>query len=147
MRILNGIKWMCLFTVISGVANSDLILDNSRVITDVIGISISPTTGDIVLTTASKNYTVTQGGTTPPPPTGTVSITSFTSSPAVIDEGQSTLLRWTTTDATSCTATGGAGVANWAGTSIPLPNGSRSLAIASQGVYNFIISIDYKEVK
>ncbi len=134
-KFLNGIKWICLLVFISGMANADLILDNAIVITDITGITVSPTTGNITISTASQNYTVTQGD---PPAPNSVVINSFTASPTAITEGQSTTLAWTTSNATSCTASGGSG--GWAGSAITLPSSSKTVSIASAGSYTFTLA-------
>jgi len=135
MQNLKGLKWACLLTVISGMANADLVLDNKVVITDINGISVSPSSGDVFITTSSKNYSVTSGGTTPPP-ANSVTIRGFAASPSSITVGQSTSISWSTLNATSCTATGGTG--GWAGSAIsPLSSGAKSIAISASGSYTF----------
>ena len=134
MRILNGIKWAFLLAVITTAANADLILDNDVVITDITGISVSPTNGHVYLTTRSKNYTVTSGDTTPPP-TGSVVINSFTAT-ATIEEGESTFVSWSTSNATSCAALGNA--PNWSGTK-PRSSSGVAVKIATKGNYTLTL--------
>lgn len=66
-----------------------------------------------------------------------VSITSFTASPATIEEGGSTTLSWSTLNAASCTPTGGTG--GWTSQQITLPSGSVTMTISSEGTYNFTL--------
>jgi hypothetical protein len=71
-------------------------------------------------------------------PANAVAITSFSASPASIEEGASTTLSWSTQNASSCTASGGTG--GWSGSSIALPNGSKSVTIPTTGNYTFTLS-------
>jgi len=66
-----------------------------------------------------------------------VAITSFSASPSTIDEGDTTTLSWTTQNATSCAASGGAG--GWSGSSISIPNGSTSVTVSTAGTYSFTL--------
>jgi len=53
--------------------------------------------------TSAQTTVTSDGGGTPPPPVPTASISA---SPATIDEGQSSTISWSSTDASSCTASG-----------------------------------------
>ena len=142
MRILNGVKWIALLALISGAANAAVILDGVTVIEnsniEMIELVLADgADGDIYIDTLSKDYIVTQDGSTPPPDAD-VAISRFSATPSSMVEGGSTIIRWATTNADSCTATGGAG---WAGTAIsPLSSGSKSLKITTAGTYNLNIS-------
>ena len=67
-------------------------------------------------------------------------ITSFSASSNSIAEGETTTLSWTTENASSCTASGGAG--GWSGQNIGLPGGSTPITIASVGEYTFTLTCD-----
>ena len=69
---------------------------------------------------------------------GAVVINSFSASPSTIEEGQSTTLSWTTTNASSCTPTGGTGA--WSAQTIGLPNGSWATTIATAATYVFTLT-------
>lgn len=66
-----------------------------------------------------------------------VSIPSFTATPDIIDEGGTTTLSWSSVNAESCEATGGAG--NWTETEITLPSGSTDVTIGTDGTYTFFL--------
>jgi hypothetical protein len=67
-----------------------------------------------------------------------VAITSFSAAPTSIYEGDSTTLSWATQNASSCTASGGAG--GWSGSSIALPSGSKTVSISTPGTYTFTLT-------
>jgi len=71
-------------------------------------------------------------------PANSVAITSFIATPASINAGGSTTLNWTTTNATSCTPSGGTG--GWSTYSVPLPNGSVAINIPTAGSYTFSLT-------
>ena len=130
MQKLNILGLGCFLALIGAVANADLILDNQTVITDVSGISVSPTSGDIFLTTTSKSYTVTSDNSQPP--SDSVKINFFTAS-SPINAGDATSLSWSTSNADSCTATGNA--PNWNGTQAK-NSSNLQLVIADEGNYS-----------
>lgn len=70
-------------------------------------------------------------------PVNTLSITSFTATPDMIDEGGTTTLSWSVVNAESCEATGG--TADWTETEITLPSGSTDIAIGNAGTYTFLL--------
>jgi hypothetical protein len=134
MRNLNGLKWIYALAIVGTTANADLIIDNQAIPgADISSITISPTTGNIFVSTI-PGYDVTKSTSEPPPP-GEVAMTSFSASPSNITEGQNTTLSWTTANASSCTPTGGTG--GWNSRTIGLPNSSTSITIASAGTYTF----------
>ena len=135
MNYLKGIKWFLAAIFISGTINADLIID-SQVIpgSDIQAITVGPDTGNIFITTKT-GYTVTPDASEPPPPSTDVVITSFLSSPSVITEGQSVNITWTSQNAATCTASGGAG--NWA-TSVET-SGSTDIVINGAGTYTFTL--------
>ena len=134
MRNLNGLKWIYALAIFGTTANADLIIDNQPIPgADISSITISPTTGNIFVSTI-PGYDVTKSTSEPPPP-GEVAITSFSASPLNITEGQNTTLSWTTANASSCTPTGSTG--DWSSHTIGLPNGSTSILITSAGTYTF----------
>ena len=63
-------------------------------------------------------------------------VTSFSASPAVISSGQTTTLTWTSTDASSCTASGGTGSDGWAG---PVPVTSAGTTVGPIGTAGNVI--------
>jgi len=69
---------------------------------------------------------------------GAVSIGSFAASPSAIVEGGSTTLSWTTSNASSCTASNGTG--GWSGSSVGLPSGTKVITIATAGNYTFTLT-------
>ena len=71
--------------------------------------------------------------------TPAAAITSFSASPDSVAENESTLLSWTTENASSCTATNGAG--GWAGSTIGL-NGESLISIPAVGEYTFTLTCD-----
>jgi len=137
MKYLKGVKWFLVAISFSTtVAASNLVIDNQPIPgNDILSITISPSTGDIFVST-STGYTVTPGNGEPLPP-GEVAITSLSATPTVIDEGQSTQINWATQNAASCVATGGAG--SWPAASASL-TGSKGIAITAAGSYTFVLS-------
>lgn len=139
MRVLKGIRWTSVLLVtVSCLTNADLILDNQTVITDIRGITINPTTGDIRISTVSEDYVVTRGGSTPPPTTDSVAITAFNSSSYQVDVGGQVTVSWSTEFADGCTASGGSG--GWSGSAIALPSGSKQLTLTQAGDFNFTLT-------
>lgn len=67
-----------------------------------------------------------------------VAITSFTATPATINEGGNTTLSWTTLNASSCTAS--SGTVAWSALSIGVPNGNADMTIGSVGNYTFTLT-------
>ena len=66
-----------------------------------------------------------------------VSLTSFTATPDMIDEGGTTTLSWSTVNAESCEATGG--TTEWTENEITLPSGSTNVTIGTAGTYTFYL--------
>lgn len=67
-------------------------------------------------------------------------ITSLTATPSSVSTGQSVMLSWSTSNATSCTATGGAGADGWNGA---MPTFSAATAVgplAAVGTYNYTLT-------
>jgi hypothetical protein len=73
---------------------------------------------------------------TPTAPPGTV--TSFTATPTAIQTGQSATLAWTSSNATSCTASGGTN--SWGGSVPTSSTGTSTGAINTAGTYVFGLS-------
>jgi len=135
MRKLNGFKWLFTFAIIGGTANADIIIDNQSIPgSDIDSISISPTTGNIFVTT-TPGYTVTEvvvgDG---------VAITNFTVSPGTILEGGSATVSWNTANAVSCTASNGVG--GWAGSTIALPSDSMPITTSALGSHTFTLTCE-----
>ena len=76
--------------------------------------------------------------TSAPPPAAAVS--SFTATPNSIVVGQSTSLAWSTTNATSCTATGGTQSDGWNGSVGTASTGTSTGAINTAGVYTYFLT-------
>ncbi len=85
------------------------------------GVTVGP-----ILVAGSYTYTLTCTGTggisqpssvvvTVVAPTPAATVTSLSATPSTITAGQSTVLSWTTTNATSCVASGGSGSDGWSG--------------------------------
>jgi len=72
-----------------------------------------------------------------------VTISSFSALPDAFIEGGNTTISWTTTDATSCTPSGGAG--GWDTLTLALPDGSALIDIATAGTYTFTLTCDGAE--
>ena len=135
MRKLNGFKWLYALAIISGMATADIIIDNQSIPgSDIDSISISPTTGNIFITTI-PGYTVTKvvvgDG---------VAITNFTVSPGTILTGGSATISWNTANAVSCTASNGVG--GWAGSTIALPSDSKSITTSVSGSHTFTLTCE-----
>ena len=80
---------------------------------------------------ASAQTTVINDGGTPPPPVPTASLGA---SPSTIDEGQSSTLTWSSTDATSCSASGAwSGAKATSGSQSVTPGSSASYTITCTG--------------
>ena len=69
-----------------------------------------------------------------------VAITGFGATPESVVVGGSVTFNWTTSNANSCSATGG--VDGWAGSSISLPNGSKSITTSVTGVHTFTLTCE-----
>lgn len=137
MRNLNGFKWIYALAIFGTAANADLIIDSQSIpSSDISSISISPASGNIFVSTI-PGYDVSKSGTEPPPP-GEVAITSFSASPSTIIVGQSTTLSWATSNATSCTPSGGTG--GWSTRSIALPNGNTAIIVSAVSSYEFTLT-------
>jgi len=133
MSKLNGFILLCVFAFIGGTANADVIIDNQPIPSaDISGISITPASGTLVITTI-PGYNVTKVV------TGTdVSITSFAFSSNTITAGGSTTISWNTANASSCTPSNGAG--GWSSMSTGVPNGSKPITVSTAGTYQFTLS-------
>jgi hypothetical protein len=79
--------------------------------------------------------TVTVGALAPP-----ASINNFSASPGSIQAGQSTTLSWSSTNATSCSAIGGAGSDGWNGTQLVSSSGIAVGPIGAAGTYTYTLS-------
>lgn len=135
MNRLKGIRWFLVAIMASSTGFADLIIDNQAIPgAEIQSIVVSPTSGDVFVTT-STGYTVTPDDAPPPPPDAVV--VSLSAAPTAIEVGQSTLLTWSSQNATTCSATGGTG--DWANATAPL-SGSKAITIAAVGTYTFILS-------
>lgn len=77
-----------------------------------------------------------------PAPVGapTISLQANGTNPAQIQPGDALTLKWTTTDATACTASGGTGSDGWAGSRPTSSTGLGLGAIATPGIYTYSMS-------
>ncbi len=86
-------------------------------------------------TSAPRSVTVTVTAPTPP-----ATVTSLTATPSTIQVGQSTTLSWASSNATSCLATGGAGLDGWLGTE-PLNSSGQTVGpLAVAGTYTYLLT-------
>lgn len=132
MRKLNGLKWLFALAIISGTANADVIIDNQSIpASDISGISITPNSGDLYVTTI-PGYTVEKTAVYG----GDVAINSFSVSPNTILAGGSANLSWSTANADSCTASGGVG--DWAGS--VATNGTQTITTSVEGTHQFTLT-------
>jgi len=134
MSYLKGIRWFLLTIFMSGAIYADVIVENQSIPgSEIQSIIVSPTSGDIFITTTT-GYVVTPGDTEPPP--NVAAITTFSASPTVITVGQSTTITWASTNTNTCKAIGGA--VGWAADPVAL-TGSKSLVISTAGTYQFTL--------
>ena len=106
MRNLQKIKWICTLAIITGMANADVIIDNSEPIPsgDIYSIAVMPTTGDVIITSNVTNETGNPGYIVTPVVVGTgVVINGFTISPSTLFAGAEATVTWSTDNAQSCT--------------------------------------------
>jgi len=89
-------------------------------------------------TSAPSSVAVTS--TAPPPSQPTVSLSVNSASSAQIQPGQSATLKWSTANATACTATGGAGSDGWSGSEPTSSSGAAAGPISTPGIYTYTLS-------
>jgi trimeric autotransporter adhesin len=106
----------------------------------------------VISTAGSYTYTLTctgPGGTgTPssiivnvlPLPSNAAAVTAFTALPSSIQTGQSATLTWVTTNATSCTATGGTGSDSWPGNQPTASLATNTGLINTAGAYTYTLT-------
>jgi hypothetical protein len=86
----------------------------------------------------STTVTVSGGGNNPTPP---ASIGTFSATPTSVPAGQSIVLIWTTTNATSCTASGGALGDGWSGSAIATSSAGTTIGpILIAGSYTYVLT-------
>ena len=140
MRKLNGLILISALTMVCSTVNAQMriVIDGQQIPTeDIASIVILPNTNEInVATTVS--YIV-----APEVVSDNVAINSFTSSSASVLLGQSVSFSWNTSNAVSCVASNG--IDGWAGSSITLPSGSKSITTATLGSYTYTLSCDGAE--
>jgi len=138
MRKLKGLIGFLALAILVSTANAQItiVIDNQEIPTsDIESITILPNSNLISIVT-NIPYTVEPDA--EPPPPDSVAINSFTVSPTTILEGESTTVSWVTSNATSCTASGGAG--GWDTTSITLDSGSTNITVNNAGTYSFVLT-------
>ena len=87
--------------------------------------------------TSSPSSVVVTVGAAPPVP----SISAFVATPSTVSVGQSTTLTWTTTDASSCTASGGTGSDGWTGTTQPTASTGTAVGpFTAAGTYTYTLT-------
>ncbi|HTU65619.1 MAG TPA: hypothetical protein VMF52_06705 [Steroidobacteraceae bacterium] len=84
---------------------------------------------------APASTTLVVGPGTPPPTVG-----SFTATPNIINVGQSISLAWTTTNATGCTASGGAPLSGWLGPVAASSAGTPIGPILTPGTWTYTLT-------
>lgn len=120
------------------VAAADIIIDGQSIIgSDIDSISISPASGNIFVTTF-PGYTVTKD--TEPPPVNAVSIDTFVTSKTLMDEGDTAVLSWTTTNAVSCTTANGS--TGWRAHTPEIPDGSKPVTLPTADTWVFTLNCD-----
>lgn len=67
------------------------------------------------------------------------SIATLSATPSTLQTGQSVTLSWTTSDATSCTASGGSGADAWSGT-VPVSSAGMSIGPLNAGNYVYTLT-------
>ena len=76
--------------------------------------------------------------TTPPPPPPAAPTVTITASPNSLSQGQSATLTWSTTNATSCTASAAPAGSDWSGSQSSA--GSQSVTPTSLGTINYALT-------
>jgi len=89
-------------------------------------------------TSAPASVVVTS--TAPPPSQPTVALSANGSTSAQIQPGQSVTLKWSTTNATSCTATGGTSSDGWSGSEPTSNSGAATGPLSTPGIYTYTLS-------
>ncbi len=74
------------------------------------------------------------------PPASPATINAFTATPSIIQAGQSATLAWSTTGASTCTATGGTGTDGWAGSQPTFSSATSTGAISTAGTYTYTLN-------
>lgn len=140
MRKLIGIKWLIIMlAAVSGTASSDVIIDNQSIPgSDISSISISPSSGNVFVTTI-PGYTVTESDGEPPPPED-VAILSFSVVPSTFVVNGTTTVSWNTQNATECAPSAGAG--HWKDRSISLPSGSTEVTVIAEKTVIFTLTCE-----
>ena len=130
---LKGFIAVGLLALFGSTAHADVVIDNQSIPSaEIDAISISPTTGNIFVSTFD-GYTIT------PVVVGSgVAISSFTVSQGTVVEGGSVTLSWNTQNAISCSASGGTD--GWDGSTVTLPSGTKSVTATTAGVYTFTLT-------
>jgi hypothetical protein len=110
------------------------------------GVTVGP-----ILIAGSYTYTLTCTGTggisqpssvvvTVVAPTPAATVTSLSATPSTITAGQSTVLSWTSANATSCTASGGSGSDGWSGAQSTANVALTVGPIAAAGTYTYTLT-------
>lgn len=132
MHKLNGFKWLFALAMLSSAVNADVIIDNQSIpSSEISSISITPNSGDLYVSTI-PGYTVSKAVVV-----DSVTITSFSVSPASILVGGSATLNWATANADACAASGGVG--DWAGSAIGT-SGNKVITAPTSGNYTFTLT-------
>lgn len=116
------------------IGSADVVVDGQVIQgADISQISIDPVSGDINIA-AGGLYTLTKD--TEPPPGPNAVINTLTASSTTVLVGDAITVSWSTTDADSCTPSGGTG--GWSSQVISLPSGiSSSLTMSTVGSFSF----------
>jgi hypothetical protein len=137
--------------VASGGASGDGWASSSKALSNTSGQSVGPlnTAGTYTYTlnctgpggssgNVSTTVTVNSGGTNPTPP---AAIGTFSATPTTVNTGGSIVLIWTTTGASSCTASGGATGDGWSGSTIATSSTGTTIGpILIPGSYTYVLN-------
>lgn len=125
---------LCVLLLVLSVSavQADVIVDGSALpTTEVLSININPANGDVTIITNNANWEIMQTGGGASRPSVDLRVNN-SSTGATVDVNTAVSMSWNVSGANSCTASGG-GTSSWAGSSIGLPSGSRSVTVTDVG--------------
>jgi hypothetical protein len=139
MRKFFNILGVSLIATMSASTIADVVVDGQTIDeSDIYSITIGPLSGDLFITSQTMNSTGNPGFavTEVTANTNSVAINSLNRSPSSIVAGGSVTIDWSTTNANSCSGSGGFN--SWSG-SLPV-NGSDSYSTSTPGNYTFTLT-------